>query len=141
MISLISTGSKSYYLLLDLVITNESLFCLFVWCFTSLSRIFHSYEDVTSTCEGLQILTCAWHSWPLSSEGSLASTPSVTWSIRLKWSSPRTHVMHACCRAFGSGAVTTCFYDWDLNIQPFAWEANALTDCAKKRVFKHDLFV
>ena len=37
---------------------------LLVWGFTSHSRIFHSYE-------GLQILTYARHSWPLSSEGSL----------------------------------------------------------------------
>ena len=36
----------------------------FVWGFSSHSRIFHSYGDVTFTVEGL--------SWPLSSEGSLA---------------------------------------------------------------------
>ena len=35
------------------------------------SRIFHSYGDVTITGEGLQILTYARHSWPMSSEGSL----------------------------------------------------------------------
>ena len=34
------------------------------------SRIFHSYEDVTIAGEGLQILTYARYSWPLSSEGS-----------------------------------------------------------------------
>ena len=39
--------------------------CLFVW-------LFHSFGDVTITVEGLQILTYARHSWPLSSEGSLA---------------------------------------------------------------------
>ena len=33
---------------------------------------FHSYGDVTITGEGLQILNHARHSWPLSSEGSLA---------------------------------------------------------------------
>ena len=32
---------------------------------------FHSYGDVTIIDEGLQILTCTWHSWPLSSKGSL----------------------------------------------------------------------
>ena len=32
---------------------------------------FHSFEDVTIAGEGLQILTYDWHSWPLSSEGSL----------------------------------------------------------------------
>ena len=39
---------------------------------SSKSRIFHSYRDVTITGERLQILTYARHSWPLSSEGSLA---------------------------------------------------------------------
>ena len=46
--------------------------CSFVWVFSSHSRIFHSYGDGISTGEGLQILTFARHSWPLSSEGSLA---------------------------------------------------------------------
>ena len=46
-------------------------FCLFVWTLSSHSRIFHSFGDVTIAGEGLQILTYAWHSWPLSSEGSL----------------------------------------------------------------------
>ena len=46
--------------------------CLYVWAFSSQSRIYHSYGDVTIAGEGLQILTCAWHSWSLSNEGSLA---------------------------------------------------------------------
>ena len=46
--------------------------CLFFICgFSSHSGIFHLYWDVTITGEGLQILTNARHSWPLSSEGSL----------------------------------------------------------------------
>ena len=52
--------------------TLESFDCLFIWSFSSNSRIFHSYGDVTIASEGLQILTCARRSWPLSSEGSLA---------------------------------------------------------------------
>ena len=48
------------------------LFVSFVWDFSSHSRIFHSYWDVTIAGEGLQISTYARHSWPLSSEGSLA---------------------------------------------------------------------
>ena len=44
----------------------------FVWGLLSHSRIFHSYGDVTITGEELQILTYARHSWPLSSEDSLA---------------------------------------------------------------------
>ena len=61
-------------------------FLIIVDCFTSLERFiwfvclgfivplenFHSYGDVTITCEGLQILTYGRHAWPLSSEGSLA---------------------------------------------------------------------
>ena len=46
---------------------------------------------------------------------------------------PRTHDTHNCCRPFGREAVTTCCYvcrGWDSNIQPFAREANAQTDCA-----------
>ena len=46
------------------------VFFVFVWGFTFDSRIFHSYGDVTIPGEGLQNLTYARHSWPLSSEGS-----------------------------------------------------------------------
>ena len=52
---------------------NITLFNLFVCLgFIVLLEIFHSYVDVNITSEGLQILTFARHSWPLSSEGSLA---------------------------------------------------------------------
>ena len=37
---------------------------------TGHSRIFHSYGRIITTGEGLQILTDARHSWPLSNEGS-----------------------------------------------------------------------
>ena len=52
------------------------LICMFVCLFvceglSSQSRIFHSYGDIMIAGEGLQVLTFAWHSWPLSSEGSL----------------------------------------------------------------------
>ena len=43
----------------------------FVQEFSSHSRIFHSYGDVTIKGEGLQIWTYARHSWPLSREDSL----------------------------------------------------------------------
>ena len=49
--------------------------CLFVCLgLSSHSSIFNSYGDVSITCtgEGLQFFTYAWHSWPLSSEVSLA---------------------------------------------------------------------
>ena len=46
--------------------------CLFVWGFKSHSIIFHPYGVITIAGEGLQILTYAWHSRQLSSEGFLA---------------------------------------------------------------------
>ena len=41
-----------------------------LWFYVPLENF--SYRDVTIAGEGLQSLTCARHSWPLSSEGSLA---------------------------------------------------------------------
>ena len=85
--------------------------CLFVsqfWEFSSHSRIFHSYGNVTITGEGLHILTCARNSWPLSSEGSLACHTYCDTVIHLYWSSSKTRDTHTLCRAFSCGAVTTC---------------------------------
>ena len=67
------------------------LFCLFVWSLSSHSRIFHSYGNVIINGEGLQILTYARRSWPLSSEGSLTChimyIPSILYCmIRLSFS-------------------------------------------------------
>ena len=52
---------------------------------------------------------------PLSSEGSLQATPTVTQNIRIRWSSPRTRDTHTYCRAFGSGVFTTFFNDLGLS--------------------------
>ena len=49
----------------------DRIFRLFVWSLSSHSRVFHSYGDVSIAGEGLQILTYARHSWPMSSERSL----------------------------------------------------------------------
>ena len=59
---------------LNLISLLQTTYVMFVCIgfFFSHSRFFHSYGDVTITGEGLQILTYARHSWPLSSEGSLA---------------------------------------------------------------------
>ena len=58
--------------------------------------------------EGLQILTNAWQSWPLSSEGSVAchiySDTSLPFII-----SSRIRDTHTCCRAICREAVTTFF--------------------------------
>ena len=51
------------------------VFCLLFWGLSSHSRIFHAYGDVIIYSEGLQMLTYARHSRPLSSDGSYASHP------------------------------------------------------------------
>ena len=56
-------------LLMKFVHIKYGIYFLFVWGFSSHSRIFQSYGDVTITGERLQILTYAWHLWPLSSKG------------------------------------------------------------------------
>ena len=91
------------------------------------SRICHSFGDVIIADEGLKILTFSRHSLPLSSEGSLACHTYCDMGLLYIISSPRIRDTHNCCRAFGSGAVTTCFYDQP-GIEPRspACEANAL---------------
>ena len=86
------------------VCSNSLSLILFYGSF--LSRMFHSYGDVTITGEGLQILTFARISWPLSSEGYL------TCHTYCNIGSPfviiiRTLDTYTCCRAFGSGAATS----------------------------------
>ena len=46
--------------------------CLFVWGFSSHSRIFTHIETLPLPVKGCKILTYVRHSWPLSSEGSFA---------------------------------------------------------------------
>lgn len=69
-----------------------------------------SYGNVTITGEGLHILTCTRHPWPLSSEGFLARLNYLTLTNSVLWSS-RSRDTHTCCPAFCSGAVTTYFCD------------------------------
>ena len=72
--------------------------CLCVWGLSFHSGFFHSYWDVTIIDEGLQIVTYARYSWPLSSEDSLACNT---------YCDSNTY-----CRAFCSGAVITSFNDF-----------------------------
>ena len=85
--------------------------CLFLRSLSSLSRIFHSYGDVTIAGEGLQILTYARHSWLLGSEGSLACHTyyDTGHSLIMVISEDPCH-SHLFCPAFNSEAVTACFY-------------------------------
>ena len=114
---------KSLRLGLGLDLIDRNLyhsFFLFVWGLTFYSKKFRSYGDVTSTGERLQILTYARHSQPLSSEGSLACHNDCVLSVydgHLR--GPHTHTY---CRAFGSGAVTTCFYSYVLRLLRMGFE-------------------
>ena len=82
--------------------------CLFGACFRPI-------WDVTMTGEGLHILTYARHSWPLSSEGSLACHTLLWLEASIYNGHLRGPVTITYCRASGSGAVTTCFYDVGLS--------------------------
>ena len=95
--------------------------CLFVWGFSSHSRIFHSFGDVTNTGEGL--LFYLYWAFLLTYIGTHShwavrvlwrATPTVTRAKPLKWSSSRTRETHTRCQAFGSRAVTTCLKDLGL---------------------------
>ena len=79
-------------------------------------EFFTHMETSPVPVKGWKFFTCARHSWPLSKlYGSFKRvSPTVTRGICLQWSSPRTSDTHNYCRVFGSGAITTCFYDSDL---------------------------
>ena len=65
-----TSHSRIFHSYGDVTTFYVSLFvCL--WFFVPLERIFHSYGDVTITGEGLQILTYARHFWLFSSVVSL----------------------------------------------------------------------
>ena len=95
------------------------LFVLFVWSFSSHSRVFHSFGDVTITGKRLQILTYMYarHLWPLSSEDSLAchiyydtGHPFIMVISQDPWhSQPLPSVGQ-----WSSGADTSCFNDLGL---------------------------
>ena len=71
-VTLNTTSHLPWWLVMCLFNGYNLFDCLFVWCFWSHSKMFHSFGNVTIAVEGLQILTYARHLWPLSSEGSLA---------------------------------------------------------------------
>ena len=89
---LLSNGSKQILNLVclfddvDCCSLSPRLVCLIVCLFGVFVPLenFHSYGYVTIANEGLQILTYVRHTWPLSSEGSLALKPTVTRGILLR---------------------------------------------------------
>ena len=117
-----NTSTQSYDYIVTLI-KRKKIFLnsfvrnvLFVWGFSSHSRIFHSYGDVTITGERLQILTFTRHSWPLSIEGSLAChTYSDTgYPFILVISEDPSH-SHQLPRVWQWSCHYTCFYDLGLS--------------------------
>ena len=77
---------------------------------------FSSFLDlfICLECWVLPILNYTRHSWPRSSEGSLACHTYCD-LLCTCFSSSMTRDTHTCGRAFSSGAITTCFYDGGLS--------------------------
>ena len=82
---------------------------LFVCGFTSHSRIFHTWRrhhyrwsatnfDLSLALMAIQRATPMWHR-------------ATVYNGHL----PKTRNTHICCQVFGSGPVTTCFYDFGLS--------------------------
>ena len=110
--------------------------------FSSHSRIFHSFRDVTIAGEGLQILTYARHSWPLSTKDSLG------WHIYCDtrhlfimvisedpWNS---YILLSDYQLWISLPVLTTYvcHGWDSNTQPSACWANTLNHCTTVAVLQ-----
>ena len=81
----------------------SSSFCLF-GVFHPTWEIF-THGDDTITDEGLQILIYSGHSWPLSTEGSLACQPYCDMGHPFVMSFPRMSDTCICCQAFDSGLL------------------------------------
>ena len=105
--------------------------CLFLG-FASHLRIYHSCGNTTTTGEGLQILSYTRLSWPLSSEVSLA--------CHTYCDKGHSFIMLICedswhsLQAFGSGVVTTCFYDLSLSWLGFEHQTFSLRNGCSNRL-------
>ena len=83
----------------------------FVCVFLVPLKIFHSYEDVTVSSVGLQILTYryTWHLWQF-------SVPHLLWHRTSIYNGHLGgHMTHTQCQAFRKGTLTTCFNDIGLS--------------------------
>ena len=105
----------------------------------------HTFGDGTITDAWLQVLTYAGHSWALGSEGSLTDNTTCD-TVQTFVMVMRTRDTHTCGRAFGSGAVTTCFKDSGMSrpgIEPWspAWETNALSCVALGNLGRGSFFI
>ena len=128
-------------------------FFLFVWCFSSQSRIFYSYGDVTLPANGCKF-------WPILGTYDHWAVIKGYYQVIKGYSTchtycdtghpfkmvisedPRTRDTRTCCRAFINEAVNTCLNDLGFSRLGFehptsACNANALTFCATAAAFKY----
>ena len=90
---------------------------LFVCGFSSNSRIFHLYGDVTIASEELQILTFGRHSWPLNSDSSLA------------------------CHTYCHFIIVISEHPWHSHLTPSVWQWSCYYDLGLSRlIFEHLTF-
>ena len=88
---------------------QKLFFFFFVVVILRPTREFFTHGNVTITNERLQILTYSWHSWPLSSEGSLAYHTYC--NIGQQFIMVISNDTGICCLKLNCGAVATCFND------------------------------
>ena len=104
-----------FSLRIDVIVIICMFVCLFIWDFRA-TREFFTHKEMSP----LPMTGCKFGPIPGTHvHGSvrvpLRATPTVTRGIRLYWWSLRTRDTRTYCRAFSSGAVTTCFHDWGLS--------------------------
>ena len=127
-------------------------FCKNVWCLKDiiLFGVFRPTQLFFTHMEKSQLQVRGFKFWPmLGTHGHWAvrvllhSTPTVTHGICVYQSPPRTCDTRTYCQAFGSGAVTTCFYGLGLLGLGFKHptfrfcKGNTLTQCATTAVERY----
>ena len=116
-----STGIPAPGVMKSTILVRPSLVFVFVcllWVFRP-TREFFTHMDTISG-GGLQILSNARHLCPLSCKDSLACHTNCDTGHPFIMNTSRTRDTHTYCRAFGSGAVTICFYNlvlWRLGFE------------------------
>ena len=86
-----------------------AFFSFFLFVILRPTREFVTHRNVTITSERLQILTYSCHSWPLSSEGSLAYLTYCNIGQQFIMVISKKHDTGTCCLKLGCGAVATRF--------------------------------
>ena len=94
---------------------NTNPVCLFVWSFSSQSRIFHSFGDDHCRWTAAHFDVCSVlisvEQWGFFNVPHLLWNGASVYNGHLQWPVALTTL----CRAFGSGAVTSCFNDLGLS--------------------------